>query len=247
VSAVAGVGPARAEVPRPVISYGALEAAKWIALVSMTLDHVDTYLLHDSGGWMACAGRLAMPLFGIVLAAHLARPGALEKGGPAERMTVRLVIFGLAAQLPFTLLRGGPWPPTLLNIMFLLLLVVVFVRLQASEQRWQRLAGWCALAVFGAVVEFWWIGAAFVLAYRSWLMNPSSQRALGVVISGAALCVLNVVLFGSPVMALVTGAAPLVVYALDRMQLNVPRVRWVFYAYYPVHLMVLLLLGGGPN
>jgi hypothetical protein len=129
--------PSRVASPAPVaISNSALEAAKWVALGAMTLDHVNTYLLHGRHAWMYQVGRIAMPLFGIALAAHLASPNALEKNGPAARMTKRLAIFALLAQIPFTLLRGGPWPPTLLNTMVLLLLVVAFMRLRPSKQRW---------------------------------------------------------------------------------------------------------------
>src|ERR1700739_2733329 len=88
--------------PAPIsIDNGALEAAKWIGLAAMTIDHVNTYLLHGAHVWMYQVGRIAMPLFGIALAAHLATPRALHKGGPAARMTARLAGFGLLAQIPF--------------------------------------------------------------------------------------------------------------------------------------------------
>jgi len=226
--------------PAPVaISNGSLEAAKWIALGAMTLDHANTYLLHGRHVWMYQVGRVAMPLFGIALAAHLATPGALERNGPAARMTKRLAVAALLAQIPFTLLRGGPWPPTLLNTMVLLLLVVAFLRLRDAGQRWHRIAAWSALLVVGAVVEFWWIGAAVILAVRSWLMRPSIERAFALAFSFALLSVLT--------MSVVPLAAPLVVYALARCRLTVPRVRLLFYSYYPLHLAVLVALGGGPK
>ena len=219
------------------IDNGALETAKWIGLAAMTIDHVNTYLLHGAHDWMYQIGRIAMPLFGIALAAHLASPDALEKNGPAARMTRRLVVFAALAQIPFTLLRGGPWPPTLLNTMFLLLLVVAFVRLRASGQRWHRVVAWTALAVGGAVVEFWWIGAAVVLTVRSWLMEPTAERGLAVAAATALLCVLT--------MSVVPLAAPLIVYGLARSRVTASRVRLLFYGYYPLHLAALLALGGG--
>lgn len=226
--------------PAPIsIDNGALETAKWIGLAAMTIDHVNTYLLHGVHAWMYQTGRIAMPLFGIVLAAHLASPDALEKNGPAARMTRRLAIFAALAQIPFTLLRGGPWPPTLLNTMFLLLLVVAFVRLRASGQRWHRVVAWTALAVGGAAVEFWWIGAAMVLTVRSWLMEPTAERGLAVAAAIALLCVLT--------MSVVPLVAPLIVYGLARGRVTVPRVRPLFYGYYPLHLAALVALGGGPK
>jgi len=222
-----------------VIGNGALEAAKWIALAAMTIDHVNMYLLHGGHAWMYKVGRIAMPLFGIALAAHLACPDALEKNGPAARMTSRLTAFALLAQIPFTLLRGGPWPPTLLNTMVLLLLVVAFLRLRASGQRWRRVAAWSALVVGGAAVEFWWIGAAVILTVRSWLMQATAERAFAVAFAFALLCVLTT--------SVVPLAAPLIVYALVRYRVSVPRVRLLFYGYYPLHLAALVALGGGPK
>ena len=226
--------------PAPIaIDDGSLEAAKWIGLVAMTVDHVNTYLLHGAHAWMYQAGRIAMPLFGITLAAHLAAPGALERNGRAARMTARLALFASLAQVPFTLLRGGPWPPTLLNTMALLLLVVVFLRLRASVQRAHRVAAWAALIVVGAAVEFWWIGAALILAVRSWLMDRTAEHGFAVAAALALLCVLT--------MSVVPLAAPLVVGTLARARLRIPRVRLLFYCYYPLHLTALVVLGGGPK
>lgn len=226
--------------PAPVaIDNGALEGAKWIALAAMTLDHVNTYLTHGRHAWMYQVGRVAMPLFGIALATHLARPDAFQKNGPAARMTLRLALFGVLAQVPFTLLRGGPWPPTLLNTMLLLLLVVAHLRLRASRERSSRVAAWTALFVGGAVVEFWWIGAAVILTVRSWLTEPSVERAFRAAFALALLCVLT--------RSVVPLAAPLIVYLLVRGRVKVPRLRLLFYSYYPLHLAALVALGGGPR
>lgn len=226
--------------PAPIaIDNGALESAKWIGLAAMTIDHVNTYLMHGSHAWMYQVGRIAMPLFGIALAAHLAGPDALEKNGPAARMTPRLAIFALLAQIPFTLLRGGPWPPTLFNAMALLLLVVVFLRLRASSHRWHRVAAWTALVVGGAAVEFWWIGAALILTVRCWLIEPTSERAFAVALALALLCALT--------RSAVPLLAPVIVCTLARRIVMVSRVRLFFYGYYPLHLAALVALGGGPK
>jgi TraX protein len=220
---------------RPRLDDGTLETVKWIGLVAMTVDHVNTYVLAGAQAWMYHVGRLAMPLFGIVLAAHLARPGALE-GGLARRMGWRLAIAGVLAQIPYTWLRGGPWPPTVLNILFLLLLVVAFVQLRRSDRPALRLAACGLLAIGGAVVEFWWIGAAVILTSLAWFRRPDAERTL---LAAGSLSLLAA-LTQSPVPLL----APAGVYVANRLGARVPRFRSVFYVYYPAHLVALAVIHG---
>lgn len=66
--------------PSLVISNGAVESLKWLALVAMTSDHVNKIIFKSQLPLMSEFGRIAMPLFGMVLAYNLARPEALQKG-----------------------------------------------------------------------------------------------------------------------------------------------------------------------
>ena len=82
------------------ISNGSLEALKWVGLLLMTGDHVNKYMLHESSPTLYALGRMVMPLFGFVLMAHLARPGARERGVHL-RVMGRLAIFALLATPAF--------------------------------------------------------------------------------------------------------------------------------------------------
>ena len=100
--------PIRAPVstaPRLELSSGTLEALKWLALLLMTLDHVNKHLLHASVPELFAVGRLALPLFGFVLGYNLARPGVLASGG-YSRTARRLAIFASLATIPFIALGG---------------------------------------------------------------------------------------------------------------------------------------------
>ena len=94
--------------PALILSSGTLEALKWLALLLMTLDHVNKHLLHASVPELFAAGRLALPLFGFVLGYNLARPGALASGG-YSRTARRLAVFGSIATIPFIALGGLGW------------------------------------------------------------------------------------------------------------------------------------------
>ena len=180
-------------LPRLNFSDGAIETLKWVALVLMTLDHVNKYLLHDAVPALFAIGRATMPLFGVVLAFNLARPGALE-GGAYGRTIKRLALFGAVATVPFIALGGliaGWWP---LNVMATLAVATGIIYLQAKGGRRR-----CALAVLLFVLTIinqnWWAFAAV----------PA-------------------------------------ILAASQIRIEVPRLRRVFYAYYPAHLAAIWAL-----
>src|SRR4051812_13044750 len=94
------LGNSKFSLPRLVIADGTLEALKWVGLLSMTLDHANKYLFAQKLPGLFEVGRVAMPIFGFVLACNLARPGALESGAYA-RTIVRLALWGAIASAPY--------------------------------------------------------------------------------------------------------------------------------------------------
>ena len=212
-----------------LVADGTLEALKWFALVLMVLDHVNKFLYAEKLPVLFELGRLVMPIFGFVLVYNLTRSGAMEKGVHV-RMMKRLAIFGTAATPMFVVLVGW-WP---LNILFMLLLVVAIVFLIERGGR-TRIAGAIALFVIGgAFVEFWWPAIASCLAAWAYCRQPSTKRLIVWALATASLAVINQNLWALVALPIVLTAA--------QFTLNVPRTRWVFYAAYPLHLAVLLLI-----
>ena len=91
-------------MPDFVLSSGAVEALKWIAVVSMTIDHVNRYLLHGSVSYIFALGRLAMPIFSFTLAYQLARTNAFSNG-VHFRVIHRLVFFAVFSSIPYAVLN----------------------------------------------------------------------------------------------------------------------------------------------
>ncbi len=79
---------------------------QWLALITMTVDHVTRYLLPDSwdAGWASSSiGRIAFPLFAAMVAWH----GLFNTRDPI-RYARRVLVIGLIAQLPYmTMPRDG--------------------------------------------------------------------------------------------------------------------------------------------
>lgn len=218
------------QFPKLLVTDGTIEALKGLALVLMTLDHINKYLFAEKLPFIFEAGRLAMPLFVFVLAYNLARPGTKERGG-FIRTIKRLTLFGTLATPAFIGLGGlvaGWWP---LNIMFALLVMTLTLYLMERRTIGSTIAAACVFIVGGSSVEFWWPGITIGIAIRSYCKAPSLSA---IIIAIAALAATRVINGNDWALA----SIPVVVAACF---VDVPMTRFqcVFYIYYPLHLWVL--------
>lgn len=221
------------------VADGSLEALKWLGLIAMTLDHINTFLLAGREPLLYAVGRLAFPLFAFVLAYNMARPGAAEPQH-LMRVATRLLAFALLATVPMVglgLMRWGWWP---LNILFTFLVAVLLLALHTRGHRLHRLIALLLFVIGGALVDYFWIGLALTLAAWQFLRKPSRAALALWVALVTALSLLAWWLRGTS--PLLSGAALLsfaLILAAARIELPVPRLRWLFYAYYPAHLALL--------
>lgn len=233
-------GPGRPRVVAPVhtppyllVSDGTIEALKWFALVLMTLDHINEFLLVEPLFGLNESGRLAMPLFGFVLAYNLARPNALQRGS-YERAMVRLALFGMFAT-PFYIALGAPsagwWP---LNILFTLLVATAIIYYAEKGRTVHTVTATVLFLIGGAIVDYWWFGLAFCLAAWWYCKTASGLALVAWIAATASLYLVNDNLWAM-------AALPLV-FVASRVQLRIPRLRLAFYTYYPAHLALLLAL-----
>ncbi|WP_164214001.1 TraX family protein [Stenotrophomonas maltophilia] len=198
----------------------ARELLKWLAVVLMTCDHVAKVIYGGYVPGLSEAGRVAFPLFALVMAYNLAQPGA-----DAVKSVRRLGMWGLIAQ-PVHALAFGYWLP--LNILLTFALCAVLIWL-VDQRRWACLA--LAAAILPLFVDYQWAGVGFVLLVwcafkwrQFWPLLPAFT----------AIC-----WFNGNLWALV--AIPVGV-SLSRVALPVPRGRWAFYGYYVTHLACIGLL-----
>lgn len=217
-------------ISRIFISDGSIELLKWIGLFSMTIDHINKYIFNGSSEIAFDIGRLAMPIFGFVLAYNLARR-RVDHDAIYKRVAVRLLIFGALALPPFVLLGGLINQVYPLNILFMLLTATAVCYL--IEQGYKL----GALAVFligGALVEFWWPAVGFCVAIWLYLRHDSLLSLLLAVCCCACLYFINNnawALAALPLFALAT-----------YFDFSLHRLRWFFYAFYPLHLFILFLV-----
>jgi hypothetical protein len=225
--------PTRMPYARLCIADGTLEAIKWLALILMTLDHINTYLLDHMQVALYSLGRIAMPLFVFVLAYNLARPEAAANGA-MQRTALRLAFYGALASVPFIALghvSGGWWP---LNILVTLLVATLVIGLLERDGQAAKLAALVVFIVGGALVEYLWFAVGLALVCWRYCQQTTLVRLGGVVGAVAALCLINRNLWA-------LGAVPLML-AAPYITLRIPRRPLLFYVYYPVHLGLLFVL-----
>ncbi|MBN4937986.1 conjugal transfer protein [Stenotrophomonas maltophilia] len=198
----------------------ARELLKWLAVILMTGDHVAKVIYGGYVPGVSEAGRVAFPLFALVMAYNLAQPGA-----DLAKSVRRLSLWGVIAQ-PVHALVFGYWLPLNILLTFALCAVVVYA---AGQRKWIALA--FAAGVLPAFVDYQWAGVGFVLLAWS---GFRTGRPLQTLVAFAPLCAFN-----GNWWALV--AIPVAV-GLSDTAWPVPRGRWAFYGYYVAHLACLGLL-----
>ena len=225
---------------RLVVSDGSIEALKWVALVLMTLDHLNKYVFHDAVPALFALGRLTFPLFAFVLAYNLARPGTLTRS-TYRRTAARLVLYGALASIPFVALGGlgaGWWP---FNVMATLLVATGVIYLLERRGVFRTALAMLLFLLGGGLVEFWWPGIALTVAAWFYVQRPSWPALLAWMLTTLALNLNGWAFARMPVVnaSVWALAAFPIIFAAPYLEIRMTRFPRVFYAYYPIHLSVL--------
>ncbi|OOW68510.1 conjugal transfer protein [Xanthomonas axonopodis pv. melhusii] len=212
------------------------ELLKWIAVICMTCDHVATIVYGGHVPILSQLGRIAFPLFAMVMAYNLAQ----DRVDYAKSVR-RLAIWGLIAQ-PIHAWAFGALLPLNVLLTFCLAACLVWA---ADRRQWPLVAVLALVAPL--LVDYQWVGVWLVCAFWWWfkdrgrLVNifywydPYStllhvRLPLWISLAIGLLC-----LYNGNAWALL--AIPLV--ELGYRHWKLPRTRWAFYGYYVGHLALL--------
>ena len=223
------------------ISNNSLTAMKLIGTVAMLIDHFNAFVNPDYNQILFEIGRIAFPLFALVLGYNLAR----TPSDKIPKIMLRLLMFGILATPIYIILSSGLqhwWP---LNILFTLGLATTIVYLLSlpTYNRWAVTARMTAIllfAVIGGLVDYLWLGPALVIVVWRLFSGISAVEStiLQVLLLGlfGLLCVMNDSLATLLVL-------PIIYLAIVTCQnIRLPRMKWFFYWFYPGHLVALLLI-----
>ncbi len=225
-------------------------ALKWIAIVSMALDHVgacilEVYLMNTqgvaplaeyfTGQWntlrsidrvLRYIGRPAFPIFCFLLVEGYVHTRDVKK------YALRLGVFALISDIPFDLaLRGTPLYPGYQNVFFTLFigLLVIWCLDAHQEKPW---IGAVAMAV-GALLAEYVLNTdygAFGVLLIAVLYLTRERRALQ--------CVVGAILSAWETTA---PLAFVLIWFYNGERGRQPK--WFFYWFYPVHLLLYYLIG----
>ncbi|WP_417026140.1 TraX family protein [Candidatus Allofournierella excrementavium] len=220
-----------------------------LAMGLMLCDHICLALMPDRL-WMTCVGRLAFPIFAFLVTEGFVRTRS------RARYARRLLIFALISEVPFDLLAAGrPVYPLRQNVLWTFLIALGCMQLLEWAKADPRPAARLVVSA-GAVLGGFLAGTAFMVDYFGpgvWTVlvfyffrGDGWRQRLGQLLcllplNGWLLAGQTVLLGGLalPIQAFAVLALPFIWLYRGRQGPHGRAVRWLFYGFYPAHLLVL--------
>ncbi|MFZ1027339.1 MAG: TraX family protein [Limnoraphis robusta] len=202
------------------------ESLRYLAFIFMVIDHV-TLLYFPGFVWGRIVGRWSAPIFFYLLAS-----GYRNTRSPRQYF-LRLLSWGIVSEVVLWLLGLTLSLNILLTLAWCLMTLVAIHQAKPMVKLWVALVcmfgaslvgldyGWYAVIVsvlftlYTPSQKWWWGLWIFVNVLASWLIYPLQ-------------------IFAFPV--------PFLISAFEGQTLDLPRLRWVWYLFYPLHWVVLCTL-----
>ena len=223
---------------------GALDLLKWLALLSMVLDHLRYVGLSLDGLYVP--GRLAFPWFCLAIAANLHRVRSAPVTGQ-WRYLGWLLLFSVISEVPYRMFIDDADTLNVLPTLALGLLVARGWQQKALFDRGLALIAVVTAAVFATHLMFGFFGVLLPLAMLLVFSRPWYFSVLPGLVCVAANQWQILLSSGTPVALMGLAAcliAPLAGLVLLRQAKNTrpPAMRRWAYALYPLHFLLLLLV-----
>lgn len=214
------------------------EMLKLIACTAMLVDHIGAVLVPGNG--LRIIGRLAFPIFCFLLA-----EGAEHTKNP-KKYGQRLLIGALLAEFPFDFMVYGSVSWQHQNVMVTLL--VGYLMIQQIKKRSDPLLPLLIAFLVAELLcsDYGGIGIAVI-----WLFAVTSGKPRELLLRTAGLAILfwcmdsvRVTVWGLRIPIQLFGVLAMIPIGLySGKKLTSSRwIQWAFYLFYPVHMLVLLLV-----
>lgn len=201
---------------------------KWIAIITMTIDHVGA-VLYPQYTMLRMIGRISFPIFCFLLV-----EGAMHTGN-IRNYEKRLLVFAFISEIPFDLAFYGELTLSHQNVFFTLFLGVCVIEVL----RYEKSGIYAVLAVGGAMLlaqelamDYGMAGIIFILCFYFFYQRKVMKQ---LAFAGANFwCYQGMEVQYYAALAVI----PMLLYNGERG----PKMKYFFYLFYPVHLLILYLI-----
>lgn len=225
-----------------------------LAVIFMISDHVwATYM--SFGNWMTYVGRLAFPIFAFQIAEGFMHTKSFKK------YSLRLLAFALISELPFNLFYSSRWfNPYHQNVLFTLLLGLMAIKVIDNLKKNHRPKDialsvlWLLLIVIGSVfgfVDYGFLGMLTVVMFYifrdfpfAWLCQLIGMVCINIIFFEGQVIPFELFdkAFEIPTQGFaVFSLIPIWLYG-GRKGISNKALQYGFYAFYPVHMIILALI-----
>ena len=219
---------------------------KLIAICTMLIDHMG-YTLFPGVMWLRCVGRVAFPIFCFLIAEGCVYTHDRKK------YAARLLVFALLSEIPYNLMNSGMiWDPYDQNVLWTLLTgALVCWLIDWALKKCTPLS----FVLTGAVMlAAYWLLEAFRTDYGGWGMllvaafygvhRAPSGAVVKMIAQAFGLAFFSLGVMGgylSIELWSLVSLAPIWLYNGQR-GFSHKAVQYGFYAFYPVHILILSLI-----
>ena len=227
-----------------------------LAMGLMLCDHIWATLL-PAEEWLTCIGRIAYPIFAFMIVEGYTHTHDLR------RYMLRILLWACLSEIPFNIMYGGsafyPYHQNVLWTFLESLLLIILI--EKCRRRFKKVlatilfAGivvWGFILGYATMVDYYGVGILTVLIFYFFREQTWKNR----IIQFICLYILNIELlggycyifriFGHDIEFAQQGLAMLSLIPIwlykGRQGFHNKIVQWACYAFYPVHIMILILL-----
>ena len=219
---------------------------KLIAICTMLIDHMG-YTLFPGVMWLRCVGRVAFPIFCFLIAEGCVYTHDRKK------YAARLLVFALLSEIPYNLMNSGMiWDPYDQNVLWTLLTGALVCWL--IDWALKKCTPLSFVLTGAAMVAAYWLLEAFRTDYGGWGMllvaafycvrRAPSGAVVKMIAQAFGLAFFSLGVMGgylSIELWSLAALAPIWLYNGQR-GFSHKAVQYGFYAFYPVHILVLSLI-----
>ena len=227
-----------------------------LAMVFMLMDHLWATLL-PAQEWLTCVGRIAFPIFAFMAVEGYFHTHNLKK------YLLRMLIFAVISEVPFDLMYGGTWfYPVHQNVIWTLMMGLVGIHLMETVRKKKSTFVYILVSAIVVIlggllgtlsmVDYYGIGVLTVFIFyffrgRKWWCLLGQMLALywvNVELLGGLMYPIR--LFGMEFELCQQGLALLALLPIwlyrGRQGYHSKPFQYFCYAFYPIHMLVIVLV-----